>query len=698
MNRKMLFVFWLLFVLATTALAQVTKVCSDRPSTTYIYVNGIWNTLDEANQNLDKLSREFRFATSTTLSSPSLDDCVKFRLAYNKSQGKLKDMIQVIGQIGEEKAIVYSQSLEGLNKEHENVISGVVLSLWRTVNSIGNELLAYASTSAVNYTQVQSDLNDLITAIKEELGAGNKVVLVGHSQGNLFVNAAYDYMIKNSGTWQTQTGNRLPDNTKLAVLGISVPSDHVADKTEIASRIGRQRYTTDCVDFIWTSFSGFLPYNVRGNSTNGLLNEIACDYHLVLNAVQEALGLLSPMAYFQKPDSQATVSLVKSANPTLISKLASIGKEWVTDKVFWGVLETGAPFRHHKLENYLTRNSPTWKQITFDLVAELPNLPFLTVSESCLYCESFTNTNPWWKYQWENVPGDIYDGEATLQYGSLMFTTRAKAMVYQTSQQFFGRISAKVEFTHQGQGESRITITKGMNGPKVADLVIGSEANINAARLSIYNASGSGVVGSPVDLPISYNRKVFTAEVDSSEVRLYVDGDLQLKQGYSNTSQSTSSPSGFYVQLASNSNPGVGRNILLVHKVEVTRLTSSPLSYPSFTLSLSQSQSVVTAGKSVDFAFSLKSNNGYAGKVTVEPFGLPVGTSATNVTVDIPANQTVNGKFTVSTTTALKVGDYNVTVTATGSGFRSDPVMQTLSVRGLGPVVAPPTNLKAVVK
>jgi hypothetical protein len=245
---------------------------------------------------------------------------------------------------------------------------------------------------------------------------------------------------------------------------------------------------------------------------------------------------------------------------------------------------------------------------------------------------------------------------------------------------FTSSFTSSISLNHIGGGLSTISLKKALDDSTVLSL-------------SVNNGPGQNSVvaypPSPATLPTANG---FTGWHQISFVKKDAQVFLMI-DGNSKSYASANVMDGYYLEFDSQ-----GDNILQVKDLSVVRTASVISSLPTFTFSPSQSQSVVTAGKSVDFAFSLKSNNGYAGKVTVEPFGLPIGAYSTAVNVDIASNQTINGKFTVSTSSSLKVGNYNFTVTATGSGFRSDPVMQTLSVRGTASIVAPPTGLTAVAK
>ncbi len=82
---------------------------------------------------------------------------------------------------------------------------------------------------------------------------GYSVVLVGHSQGSLFVNKAYDTRLFDRDGKTAASGKRLPNPNVLSVVLIASPANRVAD--------GRFMYTTQCSDFI-THIPGALPPDI----------------------------------------------------------------------------------------------------------------------------------------------------------------------------------------------------------------------------------------------------------------------------------------------------------------------------------------------------------------------------------------------------------------------------------------------------
>ncbi len=416
----------LLLLLSAVSQAQSTLVCPDKPSTTYIYVNGIWNRAGQPEQSRSLLENSFRLhlASAANPDQPpvtsGVGSCVRFLVSPVDTAGWLQDLLRITGELELNKAVQYANSPDNLTGETGRVKAGVLISWWKYVRLTANELRAYASAKALNYTAAQKNLASLLKTAKDELAAGNKVVLVGHSEGNLYAQAAYDQLVYNEAAWQRQNKLLLPDTSRLVAVGISVPSDHIADRTELPSRIGpetqnnlpgHQRYTTYCQDFIWT----FMPKSMGYNATGFWFS---CQWSLLANATIEVFGLLDRANFLDKPPAQSTLSMVRS-DSSLWSKTLSLAAQFV--------LTFGTNLAYHRFDSYLTYGSDAYRQIMFDLVALLPVGPDLKNNPGCLLCESFNSAyGDWWKYRWDYT-SDVSDFGGTVSQASNGLLSQAQA-------------------------------------------------------------------------------------------------------------------------------------------------------------------------------------------------------------------------------------------------------------------------------
>jgi hypothetical protein len=175
-----------LFCLASPSLAQ-TVPSQPQPAcqvavpakTAIYYVNGVTTTLDEARLNGGKLELEF-LGKLPSLSQSLKSKCYEFFLNYNPTSGEVKDFTEA------------GQQALGLNPA----------DMWRQL-----EGAAAFSVSLVSVLQgPMTDANQIDQPAIQRHGQAyrNKLVqssnscrvlVVPHSQGNLYTNAAYDVAV-----------------------------------------------------------------------------------------------------------------------------------------------------------------------------------------------------------------------------------------------------------------------------------------------------------------------------------------------------------------------------------------------------------------------------------------------------------------------------------------------------------------------
>ncbi len=183
------------------------------------YCNGMFSSQRDAGLARDALKREI----GTTLNGQN----IAYGISYNQDEGA-SSMVEVAKQKGIE---VWPEVIDWL--------SGAVEApdwFWEAM-----ETLLVTANSLAAWIPDQ-DLWDNVSKYRAEIDAGNKVLLVGHSQGNFYANEAY--LLINS-----------PDDLK--VVSVANPSDHVA---------GSGPYTTLYNDKVINSVRrafGALPGNME---------------------------------------------------------------------------------------------------------------------------------------------------------------------------------------------------------------------------------------------------------------------------------------------------------------------------------------------------------------------------------------------------------------------------------------------------
>lgn len=206
----MLLLFLIIMSLvATEATAQTVPCPAGQPKTVFIWVNGIMvPTRPEWVDGIERIANTF------FVSQPALNqngECVKFDAFYNQSGWFVSDLIQ------------------------------------------STEQMVLSATNRINLSD--PDFEALLNLIGGYSFQGYRVVLVGHSQGTLYTNIAYN-AIKSGGVYSyVPTITSLPDPNKLLIVNIATPDSYVAD--------GRNKYITDCYDSIQKVVPNALPCNVN---------------------------------------------------------------------------------------------------------------------------------------------------------------------------------------------------------------------------------------------------------------------------------------------------------------------------------------------------------------------------------------------------------------------------------------------------
>ncbi len=122
-----------------------------------------------------------------------------------------------------------------------------------------NQSLAHLMQLAVTKINlIDLDMLKLLRVIESYAKDGHKVILVGHSQGTLYTNIAYEFIRGGSSRIIVPSITSLPDNGKLEIVNIATPSNKVSD--------GNGHYTTQCGDAILAWLSG-LRANINGGSS-----------------------------------------------------------------------------------------------------------------------------------------------------------------------------------------------------------------------------------------------------------------------------------------------------------------------------------------------------------------------------------------------------------------------------------------------
>ncbi len=238
-------------------------ICLNSETFNINFINGVWNSLEDARKGKDKIFSTYSQLLPTIFPQHTF----KYTLLYNKTNGKLDDLREVMLQ----KALERKVSLT--DNEIANYI--VMLRMGEIDNTDSRFLIAqeayneyYNSNGYKNFfeglllassNQITSDLNQtdisITSGIVSQIRVDEKVILLPHSQGNLFANSNIELI-------RTAIPSKRYDTM---IAGVATPASRVVD-------LELDRYLTanddNVINTIRTT-SGALS----GNVDNGIVSK-----------------------------------------------------------------------------------------------------------------------------------------------------------------------------------------------------------------------------------------------------------------------------------------------------------------------------------------------------------------------------------------------------------------------------------------
>jgi len=214
------------FILLMTLL---TVTLSAKPCMTDIYFgNGVWNDRRDAIDNMDALKKFMLYQANVRLNPNKETVDYQFKYAHNPSHGLIDDLIETFWQLKESGQI------------SEGFFSTVYAALtWEESTEFYNKL-----TEIIQ--QYNQDVTTMYTIYQNaSFNQKHNVLLVAHSQGNLWGNKMYSLFTDEQ-------------KKKFRMVSVATPADHVMvpGKTE--------PYVTASEDYVIGSIPGSLPGNVDG--------------------------------------------------------------------------------------------------------------------------------------------------------------------------------------------------------------------------------------------------------------------------------------------------------------------------------------------------------------------------------------------------------------------------------------------------
>lgn len=206
------------------------------PRTAIYFVNGVTTTLDEARLNGGKLELEFLKKLPTM--NPSVQAmCLLFFLNINPTAGAVKDFLEAGQQRLGLTSTAFWQGLEGLGLATSG---GIAQVLQRPIGS----------ADQIDQETIQRHAN----AYREQMSSPScrRVLIVPHSQGNLYSNASYDRLFG-------QVVN--PEARALKLVGVATPADVVQ---------GNGLYRTSSTDVLINGIRLILRTTLPANTNWGI--------------------------------------------------------------------------------------------------------------------------------------------------------------------------------------------------------------------------------------------------------------------------------------------------------------------------------------------------------------------------------------------------------------------------------------------
>lgn len=201
----------------------------DKPKkTALLFVNGMFNSFKDARLNMDRLSIAYQEAALEYHEA----DLFTSKLVYNHDEYGLHQAFEVMRQKLADNAIA-----------EYNLIS-MLQGRQAMIPSIRDAWLAGFIYLDMSFSD--PDLNSAITEIQGAIAGGSRVLLVGHSQGNFYVNRAYE---------------RLTDAQKknVGIVSVATPTSYIA---------GYGEWTTLTNDVVIQSVRALFPNTLPGNEAN----------------------------------------------------------------------------------------------------------------------------------------------------------------------------------------------------------------------------------------------------------------------------------------------------------------------------------------------------------------------------------------------------------------------------------------------
>lgn len=166
---KNIYIGFIVFILV--GFASDTGFCVNNKVHVY-FSNGILNELSEAKAGLATLMTKIE----PTIQGTTLENSLVYDVSHNQTEGLLEDLLESADQ------------LFGLTeRQFWRMLGGLEIM----PDGLQEQFKDYSSQVTQDLIRGNQEIQDHIKKYNEQLCSGNKVVVVAHSQGNLYANIAY---------------------------------------------------------------------------------------------------------------------------------------------------------------------------------------------------------------------------------------------------------------------------------------------------------------------------------------------------------------------------------------------------------------------------------------------------------------------------------------------------------------------------
>ena len=170
--------------------SQASDLTIDETKSDIYFANGILTTEEDAQSSLD-LIREKTLEEQYSGNIVKMKQELNFDTAYNQTYGFTDDFYEAYIQLADEDMGWGTlRALIQVSITYAGGVGSKVVDLAMKIVSLGEGL-----STELSKISREADLNRQITQYQKSIRSGHGVIVIAHSQGNLFTNEAYKKII-----------------------------------------------------------------------------------------------------------------------------------------------------------------------------------------------------------------------------------------------------------------------------------------------------------------------------------------------------------------------------------------------------------------------------------------------------------------------------------------------------------------------